>query len=149
MSKATVVLASALAALAAGCGGGDSTGPKTNLSGNWIYSASNLSAGGSLTCNVSGVGVSITQSGSTFSGSYNGGTISCTDPSGTYGGAIGSGTVVNGALSGNSVSFDLDTSDWHDTGSVNGSSMSGTVVIHLVVNGSAVIVSGSWGAARQ
>ena len=149
MSKLTAVLASLTAVTLAGCGGGDSTGPKTNLSGNWTYSASNLTAGTSVTCNVSGVGVSITQSGSTFSGSYGGGSISCTDATGTYGGTIGSGTVVNGAVSGNNVSFDLDTGDWHDTGTVNGGSMSGTVVIHLVVDGSSVIVSGSWGAARQ
>jgi len=146
MSKAFLV-AGAFAALLAACG--DGTGVNAlNLSGNWVYSTSNLASGG-VTCNSSGTALTISQQGGTFSGSYNGGTISCFSSGGSFSGDVGSGTVVNGSLNGTGVSFDLDTGDWHNSGNVSGNSMSGTVTVRLVVNSSTVILTGSWAAARQ
>ena len=141
-----LVLAAATVILAA-CGG-DSSGPGVNVTGNWLYSVSNLS-NGSLTCSSSGTTLSVSQTGTTFSGSYSGGTLTCTTPSGTSSVAIGSGTVVSGSVSGSSVSFDLDTSDWRNTGTITGGSMSGTVTVHLTINATDYILTGNFGAARS
>ena len=62
---------------------------------------------------------------------------------------IGSGTVVSGTLSGNSVTFNLDTSDWHNSGTISGSSMSGSVTVQLNVSGTIYFLSGTFGAARS
>src|SRR5919198_5698041 len=43
--------------------------------------------------------------------------------------------LVSGSVAGNNVSFDLDRSDWHNSGVINGSSMSGAVTVHLTVSG--------------
>ena len=141
----------ALTALLAAACGGDSSGPGSNnavpLTGSWSYSTSNLSAIG-VTCNSSGTILTVTQVGSTFSGTYSGGTLSCTSSSGTVSGAVGSGVVVSGSLVGNAVSFDLDTSDWRNTGSVTGNSMSGTVTVRVVVSGTLYTLTGAFGAAR-
>lgn len=128
--------------------GGDSSGPGTNVSGSWLYSVSNLSSG-SVTCSSSGTTLSITQSGSTFSGSYSGGTLTCNTPSGSSSVAIGGGAVVSGSISGNSVSFNLDTSDWHNSGTMTGGSMSGTVTVYLTVDGTTYTLTGNFGAARS
>lgn len=136
----------AVAVLAA-CGG-DSSGPGTSVAGSWLYSVSNLSSG-SLTCSSSGTTLSITQSGSSFSGSYSGGTLTCITPSGSSSVAIGGGAVVSGSISGNSVSFNLDTSDWHNSGTITGGSMSGTVTVHLTVDGTTYTLTGNFGAARS
>lgn len=148
--RLTLTLLAALATLAVtACG--DSSGPGSNnappLTGSWSYSTTNLNAIG-VTCNSSGTILTITQSGSTFSGSYSGGTLSCTSSSGTLSGAIGTGVVVSGSVVGNSVSFDLDTSDWRNSGSISGNSMSGTVTVRVVVSGTPYTLTGAFGAAR-
>lgn len=128
--------------------GGDSSGPGTNLTGNWLYSVSNLTTGG-LRCSSSGTTLSITQSGSTFSGSYSGGTMTCTSASGASSFLIGTGTIISGSLSGNSVSFDLDSSDCHNVGTLTGSSISGTVTVLLTVDATNYTLTGNFGAARS
>ena len=127
---------------------GDSTSPGPNLGGSWLYSVSNLTSG-SVTCSSSGTTLSITQSGATFSGSYSGGTLTCLTPSGSSSGLIGTGAVVSGSLSGNAVSFDLDTGDWHNSGSISGGSMSGSVTVRLTISGTTFVLSGNFGAARS
>jgi hypothetical protein len=141
------LLSLALTAILATACSKDSTGPSINLSGNWSYSTSNI-ASGSVTCSSSGTTMSITQSGNTFSGTYNGGTLTCQTPGGTGSDVIGSGIVATGSLSGSNVNFDLDTSDWHNTGALSGNSMSGTVTVHLVIGGTTYVLAGNWAAAR-
>lgn len=56
--------------------------------------------------------------------------------------------VVNGLVNGNNVQFDIETSDYRNTGTVSGSSMSGTVSIRLDLGDEVVTLAGNWAAAR-
>lgn len=64
---------------------------------------------------------------------------------------VGSGSVINGTLSGRNLSFDLDTPDFHQAGSVSGTSMSGTAewTIDFGLPVGVVTLNGNWGAAKQ
>lgn len=135
-----------LLAFAIACGG-DGTGPGINLTGNWLYSTSNVSGSG-LSCSSSGTTLSITQQGSTFSGTYSGGTITCNIGGVTESAPIGVGSVVSGSLAGTAVTFDLDTSDWRNSGTVSGNSMSGSLIVRLVIDNVAYTLTGNWGASR-
>jgi hypothetical protein len=145
MRWTALVLAAALVAC-----GGDSTGPKTpSVEGSWHYAMTNLTGGG-FSCNSSGTTLTFTQDGTTFSGSYAGGTITCFDGTDTYSGDFGSGAVVTGTLSGQTVAYDFDTSDWHNSGTVEGTSMNGTVTMRISdPSGSTTILHGTWAAAKQ
>ena len=137
----------------ASCGGGGADSPagpvNANVSGGWTYSATNLTGGGA-TCNASGVVLTINQSGSTFTGSYSGGTITCSAPGvPTESGDFGTGTVANGTIAINSVAFNFDTSDWANTGTVSGNSMSGTAVVRVSTGQSTYILTGNFGATRR
>lgn len=132
------------------CGGDNGTGPVTpDLTGSWTYGVTDLSGSG-VSCTVVGTVLNIGQSGSTFSGSYSGGTVTCTGPGGTASADINGGVVVNGTVNARGgVSFELDTSDWRSTGTVTGTSMSGTVTARLNVgSGGLVLLSGSWSSSR-
>ena len=131
---------------------GDSTmgpdGPSTaQVGGVWTYAASNV-AGGGASCTVTNLRLTFVQSGTTFSGSYSGGTMTCAaeGESATIGPF--QGTVVNGTIDGNRVSFDLDTQDWHNSGTLSGSSMSGQVTVRIDLGDGPITLSGSWSAAR-
>ena len=115
----------------------DSTGPKNaNVSGSWTYSVSNLSGGG-LSCNATGTAVTISQTGTTFTGSYSGGTLNC----GSVGSVgVGTGTVANGTVTNNAVTFNFDTQDWTNTGTVSGNSLAGTTTVRLVLTGGQTVV---------
>ena len=149
MKRLLLALAGSL--LIAGCGS-DATGPGNTVSvaGTWDFSASNLSGAG-VSCAALGLVLQISQTGSTFSGSYSGGTMQCSGPGGTVSGAISSGTVVNGSINGTSVQFDLDTQDLHEAGSVSGNSMSGSATwrFDLGAPTGVVVLSGNWSAARR
>lgn len=143
---ATVALCAALAA----CGGGDSTGPSNaSVAGSWTLSHSNMSGSG-VSCNLSPAPMTLSQSGTTFSGSYGPAAVSC-----IAGGQSESvqihGIIVNGTIDGNAIAFDLDTQDFHQTGSVSGSSMSGTARWTFDLGGSTgiVVLNGNWAAAKQ
>jgi hypothetical protein len=61
-----------------------------------------------------------------------------------------SGVVVNGTVNVNTVAFDLDTRDVHQSGTVNGASMSGTSQWDLGVGGGQTMrLNGNWAAAKQ
>ena len=139
--------------LACGDDGGDTTGPSIpSVAGSWTYNASNLSGGGiSISCSVSGTSLVLTQSGGTFTGSYSGGTISCSGETGTPSVPVGSGTVANGSVtSAGAVSFDFDTQDWQNTGTLSGNSISGTATVRIDLGSptGVVTVSGNFSAAR-
>jgi hypothetical protein len=141
---ATAVL---IAAFAAACGD-DATGPSVpNVAGSWIYAATNVTAG-SVTCSFTNVNMTLTQSGTSFSGTYSGGLLSCTGPGGTISEQIGGGPISAGTISGTTVTFDIDSSDWRNTGTIAGSSMTGTVVVRIVVEGSTVTLTGNFSASR-
>jgi hypothetical protein len=125
-----------------------STGPKIDVTGNWSYTASNLTGGG-VTCNESGAALILAQTGSTFTGSYAGLMLTCTGPggSGTIGPAIGQ--IVAGIVDGGSITFEIGNSGWTNTGSVRGRSMSGnaTYVVNLGSQGN-LTMTGTWTAAK-
>ena len=153
MSRRPAVWAVVAAILVAACGK-DATSPTApnvpsvpSVAGQWSYSTTNISAGG-LTCSSSGTTLTITQQGTSFSGSYGGGTLTCSSAGGSQSAPIGTGIVLNGTISGSSVTFDLDTSDWHNGGTINGNSMSGTATIRVVVGGVLYTLTGTWGASR-
>jgi hypothetical protein len=141
-----------LAILAFGCGGSDSTGPNStaNVAGTWTASLSNMSGSGVSCSSTSATTLTLTQSNTTFSGGYSGGELTCSGPGGTFSSFVGNGTILNGQVNGNSVSFDLDTPDFHHTGTVSGNSISGsaTWLIDFGAPTGEVTLSGSWGAAR-
>lgn len=138
-----------------GCGG-DSMGPEgtslPQVGGSWTYAAPNmtgtLSGGASVTCSFSNVPITISQTGSTFTGSTNGGSFICSAVGVSDGGTFGSRIVVNGELDGSDVEFDFDGPDWHHTGSINGNSMSGQATAIIETGSGSVVLRGSWSAAR-
>ena len=137
----------------AGCGG-DAAGPEIptypNVAGTWTYNASNLSgAGGS--CNVTGLILTISQSGGTFSGSYSGGNTSCVIGAQNYPAGPSSGTIVSGTVTeGGTISFDFDTADWRNSGTIVGSSASGTATVRLDLGApvGVLVLSGNWAIGR-
>lgn len=144
----SVLLATVLGMTA--CGGGDATGPSNaSVAGAWTLSVSNMSGQG-VSCGVGGTAVTLTQSGTTFSGTYGPGTVTCVSGSQSTEVDV-QGTVVNGTVDGSAVAFDLDTQDFHHTGSVNGNSMSGTARWTFDFGGSigVVVLNGNWAAAKQ
>lgn len=127
----------------------DSTGPKTAaVAGVWAYSATNVQGSGA-TCNSTGTVLTLTQSGATFSGSYAGGTLTCTTPLGPVQQQIPTGVVANGTISGSSVSFNFDTSDWSNTGSISGTTMTGTLVVRVVFGATSAVLTGGFTATKQ
>jgi len=123
----------------------DSTGPSIpSLAGSWTMTWSNMNATG-ITCQTNAIPVSINQTSATFSGQYGSGTLTCNN--GTPGTFTG-GTIVNGNIQGNTVTFDLDTPDYHQNGTIGGTSMSGSATWHVSVSGTTYILNGSWGAGR-
>jgi hypothetical protein len=142
-----VILAAIFLSLA-GCGG--DSGPKNaNISGSWTYTVTNL-VGGGITCNTSGTTLQLNQSGTTFSGSYSGGTITCSAPGVAPETApIGTGDIIDGAIGVSDVSFDLDTSDWSNTGTLVGNSMSGTAVVFVTDGTTSATLTGHFAAVRN
>ena len=135
------------------CGGDDDglMGPSiSSVAGSWTYNMTNLSGGG-LSCSATGTSMIFTQSASTFTGTYNGGTLSCISGGVTVSAPVGTGTVVNGSVTtAAAVSFDFDTQDWRNTGTLSGNSISGTVVVRIDLGAPTGIItlSGNFSAAR-
>ncbi|HET6232353.1 MAG TPA: hypothetical protein VFE05_19920 [Longimicrobiaceae bacterium] len=122
---------------------GDSTGPSNaKLSGAWSFSVSNLSGSGLANCNVAGLTLNLTQSGSSFSGTYTPGTLTCPGVGAT---SFSGGTVVNGTVNGNNVTFNLDDPSFHNTGTLNGSGISGTTLVQT----SSGNLTGTFSAVKQ
>jgi hypothetical protein len=140
-----------LAAVAA-CGGDDgSTGVGSiNVGGTWNISVSNMSGQGASCSTTSPVRATIRQTGSTFTGTYSGGIITCLTPTESFSSALGSGAVTNGEITGNTISFDLDSPDFHHDGTVSGNSMSGSAewTYDFGLPLGVVTLTGSWSAVK-
>ena len=143
-----------------GCGGdGRTTGPTgpqiPNISGSWTYNATNVSGtvqGIGVSCRFEDITLSINQTGTTFTGQTSGGAGTCSlgvlgdvgpDP-------LDPATIVSGQITGNSVTFDFETSDWRNTGTISGNSMSGTVTVRVDFGAGigVLVLTGNWAAAR-
>ncbi len=138
----------AVAVFAAGCGD-DITGPSpAAIGGAWRLSAPNM-AGEGVSCSLQNAPIALTQTGATFTGNYGPATLSCV-AGGQSASASVQGAIISGSLDGNAVEFDLDTQDFHHTGSVSGNSMSGTARWNINLGGSVgeVTLNGNWSAAR-
>lgn len=152
----TYLLAAACALLMlAGCSGDSQTGPTglqhANVAGSWTYNATNLSGtvmGFAMSCNIEGMTLNLTQTGTSFSGTCGPSTITCFGGGVQVDDTLPGSVVVNGLVNGNNVQFDIETSDYRNTGTVSGSSMSGTVSIRLDLGDEVVTLAGNWAAAR-
>ncbi len=145
----TLAAVAALAAFGTSCGDDDPSGPKIpNVAGSWIYEATDLTASG-VTCNFTNVPMTLAQDGTTFSGAYAGGLLACTGPGGSFSEQVAGGAIVSGTISGNTVRFDLDTSDWRNTGTISGDTMSGTVAVRVDDGTTTVTLAGVFSAARN
>jgi hypothetical protein len=133
-----------------GCGGGDSTGPSSNVVGIWFVSLSNLNNSGTSCSSTIPTRFTINGSGSTLEGGYAGGEFTCVGPEGQVSIPIGSGPILNGSINGSSVSMDLDTPSFHLAGNVSGSSMSGTARLETDFGQptGVVVLDGNWAAER-
>jgi hypothetical protein len=148
MRLARYVLLLAAATAIAACG--DSTAPAADVSGSWSLTISNL-AGGGATCDFTAMTLTLTQTGSTFSGTHGTGTISCSGGGSSFTDPVGSGPIVNGTVGGSgSVAFDFETSDFHLSGTISGTSMSGTATLKVDAGApvGVVTLTGNWGASR-
>jgi hypothetical protein len=141
------MLAAAVLALVA-CGG-DSTGPNTSdVSGTWMYNATNLNGAG-LSCSITNVTFSLTQTGSSFTGSTSGGTLSCTFAGESDSESLGNSTVANGQVDGTAIQFDIGSSDLHNAGTRDGKSITGTLTANVEVDTTAVVLSGTFSLVKQ
>ena len=144
---ATVVILSVSALL--GCA--EMTGPSADLTGSWLYTATNMAGSNGLTCDLYGTTMTLSQNGSVFSGSYLGGNLRCTGDGGfVYAPqTIPSGSIVGGTLSGSQVDFNFDTPDFSNDGRVRGASMEGTATMTLMSGSERLVLRGHFGAVRH
>lgn len=139
----------------AGCSGDSQSGPTgpqhANVAGSWTYNATNLSGtvmGFAMTCNIEGMTLNLTQTGTSFGGTCGPSIITCFGGGVQVDDTLPGSVVVNGLVNGNNVQFDIETSDYHNTGTMSGSSMSGTVSIRLDLGDEVVTLTGNWAAAQ-
>ena len=147
-----VALACALVACS-----GDSTAPQqTGVAGQWIYRVSQLSDGGAVDCTMINVDtLTLNRSTVNIAGRYSGGAISCRSGEdmeivGLVTGAVVNGTVEAMVSGAQNVSFDLGGAYWHQSGSLSGDRMSGTLTIDHGFTGHLgnLHLTGTWTANR-
>ena len=133
---------------------GDSTEPQADVSGSWTYSATyavDLGFLGTTNCSGSGVQATVTQTGSSFSGSVQGGDWTCDVPSFDLVPFTSDNPgQVSGTVEGTSVSFEVQgfVLLMHE-GTLSGNSMSGTLTGTGSIPGlGSVSLTGTWSASR-
>ena len=132
----------------------DSTEPQTDVSGSWTYSATysvDLGALGTTNCSGSGVQATITQSGSSVSGTAQGGDWTCDVPSFDLAPFTSENPgQITGTVDGTAVRFEVDgfVLLMHE-GTVSGNSMNGTLTGTGSIPGlGSVSLAGNWSASR-
>jgi hypothetical protein len=146
----------ALACVLVACSG-DSTAPQqTGVAGQWIYRVNQLSDGGAVSCTMTSVDtLTLARSTESIAGRYSGGAINCSSGEDVETIALVTGAVVNGTVDAmvsgaQNVSFDLDGTYWHQSGSLSGDRMSGTLTIDHGFTGRLgnLHLTGTWSASR-
>jgi hypothetical protein len=130
-------------------GGGSPTEPQVlSIAGTWTFSDNMSNAASGISCTATGT-VTISQSGTNFTGSVTATTGVCTD---SFGNAIdntGTQSLTGGQISGNSVSFQLPFCQYNGTVSGNpANAMSGTQTCTLDVGGISYQFTGTWQGSR-
>ena len=158
VSAGLVRAATALVLLGAACSSGSSsTGPAgdANIAGTWQFNWNSLQgviSGVAITC-TSILNFAITQTGTTFSGvqALPNGNLTCNGGGQPLINAtIGSETIVAGQVSGNNVSFRLGSVNGNHSGTVSGTSMTGTGTRNIPqTTGGTLILTGEWNAAKK
>jgi hypothetical protein len=147
VAAALVALVAAIAA--ASCGGDDSTGPDstTDISGNWNATATYNNAQLQTTCTFSG-SVSLSQSGSNFTGQVSGSVLACTGPGGTTSGNA-DGPITGGQINGNAISYNNGECTY--AGTITGSPANraeGDVDCDVSIGGTSYPFTGTWLISR-
>jgi hypothetical protein len=139
-----------LMAVVVGCGGDSTTPtPAGQLSGVWMYSATNLTQPG-VTCSLSGISMTLAQSGNTFTGTVaSGGTVLCRSPAKSDAEPLSSDVVANGIVNGSSVEFDIGDVKLHNVGSISADSMSGRASLQVVTDNGTSVLSGLFTAVKR
>jgi hypothetical protein len=149
--------------VALACGDDDPTGPsQADVGGVWRITFSNMSNSG-ISCSSNTSDMSLTMSGVTFSGTYGPINLSCTNGTGTFQKTL-QGAIVNGTVANTAVSFDLDSPNFHQTGTASACLpgecavpspnpaiyMSGTAQWTMDLGGGqTAALNGSWSATKQ
>lgn len=134
---------------------GDATGPKdASVAGTWRFSYSNMTGalqGITVSCSGGPFDFSVTQSGSTFSGVQVGlANLVCTSQGQTlFSQSVAGETIVNGQVTGSSVTFRLGSIAGQHTATVSGTSMSGSAQWIFADASTSLILSGQFTAARM
>jgi hypothetical protein len=132
-----------IAATLFACGGGDSQAPKlADVAGPWKATWTNMSGAGH-SCSAT-LTMALTHQGTSFSGSYNNAVVACDGQSSNP----FTGTVLNGTVNGDQVSFDLDTTALHQTGTLSGAAMSGLATWTISNGTTTIVLAGNWAATR-
>ena len=141
----------AIVCVAVGCGN-TSTAPSSLVAGNWGYYMTNLqgigSTGDTIICRGMGV-LGITGRGSTFNGTYSYLRVYCSNGTAPSQAGPLNGIVVNGTLSGNSVTFYFDSSSYVNFGTFSDTAMSGILSSEWKFGAAGnVMLVGNWSAFR-
>lgn len=146
-----------IALWAYGCSSTTEDGPSAEplqIDGSWTYSARlsiDLGASGVVACSMSGVRISLSQSGRSVSGTAVGGDSTCDSPAlRLETGTAANPVMIRGTVDGNSVRFEADGFvPLSHQGTGSGDSMSGRVRGTGREAGiGSMSVTGSWSASR-
>lgn len=142
------ILAAIAALSAAGCEAPFGIGSAW-VEGDWLYDATARSGSG-VSCELTGVTLSLEQEGDAFAGTASGGEIVCFAGLSSSGASFGTHPVTRGTVEGDDVAFDFRAGDITHAGTVTGRSMTGTVAWTLDLGGplGVVTLTGTFAAAR-
>lgn len=129
--------------VACGGDGGGGTGPtQIDLTGTWSVTMTPITGHG-LTCTISGLEVTLTQTETVVTGSY---TIDDMVCNGEHSGPI-SGDVVSGSEVGGRIHMHFDTEDFDLHGSCRSSSQcNGSYTLTIFVDPNTYTFTGTWSA---
>jgi hypothetical protein len=136
------VLVAAIVSVLTACGS-SSTGPSANISGQWTINGT--FANGSDSLYIAGTVMSLTQAGSAFSGGYTGGIFTCVSQGSRFDCTPSAGQIIDGQVSGSTVTFAMDTTAEPFRGTLSASAMTGTGVVITPFG----TLSGTWGATEN
>jgi hypothetical protein len=145
----------ATAVIVTGCGDDEPTGPDpADVVGQWSYVITDA-VGGGFTCSVTGITLTFNRIGEIVDGTIlavGDDNLTCVGSGGTQANDFnGEGNLEDVAVNGSNVGFTIPTfhGPWESTGTVNGNSMGGNVVMPLEFSASTIVMNGTWSATRN